>query len=336
MKIMKKVMSIVALSSLCFIGSTHAASYTIKVGHSAQTSFHMHKAWEKFADLVEQGSNGEINVQIYPADQMGNSLEQLEYVQEGTLDMTSQSMSLLATWDRAFGITEMPYVFTSREQALGVLNGEFGKTLFKGLEPLELKGIAFAENGFRQITNNRKPIYEPADLKGLKIRTMQVESHILAYRQFGANPTPMAFGEVYSALQQGVVDGQDNPLSQIVTSRFYEVQKYVSLVNIVYSTDVVVMSLAKYNALPANYQALIDNAMKQAMDYQQALIKQEEAGYVSFLEEQGLKVNSLTLEQMNMFKAEVDKVRDKMVKDVGEDNWALLEQHIEAYNTQHK
>lgn len=332
MTMIKKIISIVTFSSLCFIGSTQAASHTIKVGHSAQTSFHMHKAWEKFADLVDKGSNGEIKVQIYPADQMGSSLEQLEYVQEGTLDMTSQSMSLLATWDRAFGITEMPYVFTSREQALGVLNGEFGQTLFKGLEPLELKGIAFAENGFRQITNNRKPIYEPSDLKGLKIRTMQVESHILAYRQFGANPTPMAFGEVYSALQQGVVDGQDNPLSQIVTSRFYEVQKYVSLVNIVYSTDVVVMSLAKYNALPANYQALIDDSMKQAMDYQQELIKQEEAGYVSFLEEQGLKVNALTLEQMNMFKAEVDKVRDKMVKDVGEDNWKLLEKHIDAYN----
>lgn len=336
MKMVKQIISIVTLSSICFMGHAQAAT-TLKVGHSAQTSFHMHKAWEKFADLVDKGSNGDIKVQIYPADQMGSSLEQLEYVQEGTLDMSSQSMSLLATWDRTFGITEMPYVFTSREQALGVLNGEFGRDyLFSKLEPLDLKGIAFAENGFRQITNNRQPIYQPSDLKGMKVRTMQVDSHIMAYKQFGANPTPMAFGEVYSALQQGVVDGQDNPLSQIVTSRFYEVQKYVSLVNIVYSTDVVVMNLNKYNSLSPAHQQLINDAMKQSMDYQQELIKQEEAGYVAFLEKEGLKVNALTPEQMNMFKAEVDKVRGNMVKDVGEENWKLLEKYTKAYDDAHK
>jgi tripartite ATP-independent transporter DctP family solute receptor len=335
MKMIKNIISIVTLSSVCFIGQAQAAT-TIKVGHSAQTSFHMHKAWEKFADLVDKGSNGDIKVQIYPADQMGSSLEQLEYVQEGTLDMSSQSMSLLATWDRTFGITEMPYVFTSREQALSVLNGEFGQYLFGKLEPLDLKGIAIAENGFRQISNNRQPIYQPSDLKGMKVRTMQVDSHIMAYKQFGANPTPMAFGEVYSALQQGVVDGQDNPLSQIVTSRFYEVQKYISMVNIVYSTDVVVMNLDKYNALSADQRKLVNDSMKQAMDYQQELIKQEENGYVAFLEKEGLKVNMLTLDQMNLFKAEVDKVRGNMVKDVGEENWKLLEKHLNAYNEAHK
>lgn len=335
MKMIKTIISIVTLSSFCFIGHAQAAT-TLKVGHSAQTTFHMHKAWEKFADLVEKGSNGEIKVQLYPADQMGNSLEQLEYVQEGTLDMSSQSMSLLATWDRTFGITEMPYVFTSREQALSVLNGDFGKYLFGKLEALDLKGIAIAENGFRQISNNRQPIYQPSDLKGMKVRTMQVDSHIMAYKQFGANPTPMAFGEVYSALQQGVVDGQDNPLSQIVTSRFYKVQKYISMVNIVYSTDVVVMNLDKYNAMSASNQKLVNDSMKQAMDYQQELIKQEENGYVAFLEKEGLKVNTLNIDQMNMFKAEVDKVRGNMVKDVGEDNWKLLEKHINDYNAAHK
>ncbi|GKX54777.1 ABC transporter substrate-binding protein [Leminorella grimontii] len=332
MKANKLLFTLTLACGLTCTSAALAAQYTLKVGHSAQTSFHMHKAWEKFADEVKKGSNGEIDVQIFPADQMGNSLEQLEYVQTGTLDMTSQSMSLLANWDKAFGITEMPYVFTSREEALSVLNGDFGQYLFSKLEPLELKGLAVAENGFRQITNNRGPIYKPDDLKNLKIRTMQIDSHILAYRHMGANPTPMAFGELYSALQQGVVDGQDNPLSQIVTSRFYEVQKYVSLANIVYSTDVVLIGLNKYNSLPEKYQTLIKDAMKSAMAYQQELIKQEEDGYVAFLEKAGLKVNSLSPEQIAAFKEKVNEVRPQMIKSIGQENWDKLESSIKAYH----
>lgn len=337
MKLFKATLTALAVASICSFGASNAsAEILLKVGHSAQPTHHMHKAWLKFADLVSAGSKGEIKVEVYPADQMGTSLEQMEYVQEGTLDLCSEAMSLLSTWDRAFGVTEMPYVFTSREQALSVLNeGDFADYMNSRMEPLGLKGLGVPENGFRQITNNARPIEKPSDLKGLKIRTMQVDSHIVAYKQFGANPSPMAFGEVYSALQQGVVDGQDNPLSQISTARFYEVQKYLTMANIVFSADVVVMNLDKFNSLSPEYQKLVQNSMQEALAYQQTIIKAEEKGYLDAFRKAGLTVTELSADQIGVFKAEVEKVRAQMVADVGEENWKALNEAIAKYNASH-
>ncbi len=336
MKFIQKAIIAAAIAGISAMSAAQA-EIVLKVGHSAQPTFHMHKAWLKFADLVKEGSKGEIKVEVYPADQMGSSLEQLEYTQEGTLDMSSEAMSLLSTWDKAFGVTEMPYVFTSREQALTVLNeGSFGKFLSDKMADIGLKNLGVTENGFRQITNNARSVTKPSDLKGLKIRTMQVDSHIIAYKQFGANPAPMAFGEVYSALQQGVVDGQDNPLSQIATSRFYEVQKFLTMANIVFSADVVVMNKAKFDSLSPEYQKLIEDSMKKALAYQQEIIKSEEKDYIDFFRKNGLTVDELTPEQVGVFKAEVEKVRPEMVKAVGQENWDTLNKAIDEYNKSHK
>ena len=338
MNMIKTAIATALLSSACIfsIGAAQA-EIVLKVGHSAQPTFHMHKTWLKFAELVEQGSKGEIKVEVYPADQMGTSLEQLEYTQEGTLDMCSEDISLLETSDKSFGASSMPYVFTSRDQALTVLNeGAFADYLKQKMEDLNLKGIGITENGFRQITNSKKPISSPADLKGMKIRTMQIDSHITAYKQFGANPTPMAFGEVYSALQQGVVDGQDNPLSQIAAVRLYEVQKYLTMANIVFSADIVAMNLAKYNSLSPEYQQLINDSMKAAFAYQQEIIKSEEATYIDFFKDQGLEVTILTPEQIQVFKDEVEKVRSSMVADVGPESWEILSKAIADYDASHK
>lgn len=336
MNFVQKALLATAIAGVAALSSAQAET-VLKVGHSAQPTFHMHKAWLKFAELVNEGSKGEIKVEVYPADQMGSSLEQLEYTQEGTLDMSSEAMSLLSTWDKAFGVTEMPYVFTSREQALTVLNeGSFGKFLSDKMADIGLKNLGVTENGFRQITNNVHSVTKPSDLKGLKIRTMQVDSHIIAYKQFGANPAPMAFGEVYSALQQGVVDGQDNPLSQIATSRFYEVQKFLTMANIVFSADVVVMNKAKFDALSPEHQKLIEDSMKKALAYQQEIIKAEEKDYISFFRKNGLTVDELTPEQVAVFKAEVEKVRPEMVKAVGQENWDTLNKAIAEYNASHK
>lgn len=336
MNFIQKALIAAAIAGISAMSAAQA-EIVLKVGHSAQPTFHMHKAWLKFADLVKEGSKGEIKVEVYPADQMGSSLEQLEYTQEGTLDMSSEAMSLLSTWDKAFGVTEMPYVFTSREQALTVLNeGSFGKFLSDKMADIGLKNLGVTENGFRQITNNAHSVTKPSDLKGLKIRTMQVDSHIIAYKQFGANPAPMAFGEVYSALQQGVVDGQDNPLSQIATSRFYEVQKFLTMANIVFSADVVVMNKAKFDSLSPEYQKLIEESMKKALAYQQEIIKSEEKDYIDFFRKNGLTVDELTPEQVSVFKAEVEKVRPEMVKAVGQENWDTLNKAIDEYNKSHK
>lgn len=336
MKILKATVIAAVLASVSVLSQAQA-EIVLKVGHSAQPAFHMHKAWLKFQELVQNGSNGEIKVEIYPADQMGTSLEQVEYTQEGTLDLCSEALPLLATWDPGFGVAEMPYVFTSREQALSVLNeGPFAEYIAKKMEELNFKDLGVPENGFRQITNNVRPITKPEDLKGLKIRTMQVDSHITAYKQFGANPSPMAYGEVYSALQQGVVDGQDNPLSHIASSRFYEVQKYLTVANIVFSADVVLMNLDKFNSLKPEYQKLLQDSMKQSLEYQQGIIKAEEADYIDFFRKEGLEVNVLTPEQIKVFQGEVDKVRGEMVAKVGQENWDMLQKAIADYDAAHK
>lgn len=335
MKIFRTAVSAALLCTVCLV-SCADARLVLRAGHSAQPSFHMHKAWLKFQELVQKGSHGEINIEIYPADELGTSLEQLENTKNGRQDLCSEALPLLGTWYPGFGAAEMPYIFTSRDQALGVLNtGSFAERLSGQMESLNLKNLGIAENGFRQITNNVRPVTKPEDLKGLRIRTMEVPSHIAAYDQFGAIPVPMGFGEVYEALRQGKVDGQDNPLSQIAASHFYEVQKYLTVANIVFSADVVVMNMDKYMALKPEHQELLKNSMKEALEYQQTLIKAEEQEDLEFFRQQGLKVNILSEEQIKVFQAEVDKIRGLMIAKVGQKNWEALQQGIAEYNAAH-
>ncbi|KNH11942.1 C4-dicarboxylate ABC transporter substrate-binding protein [Vibrio lentus] len=302
----------IAISSV--MSTQTYAETNIRVGHGAADTYHMHKAWVKFKELVEKESGNEITVDIYPNGQVGGDRELTEAVQSGIVDMTAPVVEVMAGWDPAFSVPGLPYTFGSRADALKALNGEFGQKLLYKVEDFGIKGLGWMENGIRNITSNKCPIKKPSDLNGVKIRTMQVEAHMDAFKEMGANPTPMSFNEVYSALQQGVVDAQENPLGHIYSSRFYEVQNCITLSGHVYSTHMVLANPDFYGTLSDEDRGLIDSALERAIDYQQEVIASEELEQLAAMKAAGVTVTNLTPEEVAEFQKVTAPIREKYTK----------------------
>ncbi|MGN0908370.1 MAG: TRAP transporter substrate-binding protein [Succinivibrio sp.] len=282
-------------------GQVLAAEVTIKVGHGAAEGYHMHKAWLKFKELMEKNSNGKFEVDIYPNGQVGGDRELTEAVQQGIVDMTCPVIEVMAGWDPNFALPGLPFIFKDRADALKALYGKFGDMLLKRVQNYGIIGLGYMENGIRQITSNKCPIEHPSDLKGVKIRTMQVQAHMDAFKAMGANPTAMSFNEVYSALQQKVVDAEENPLGHIVSSKFYEVQKCMTLSSHVYSTHMVLANPDFFNSLSKDDQQLVRDSLKSAIDYQQQVIADEEQKQIKLIEDSGVTVTRLTPEERKEF-----------------------------------
>lgn len=313
---MKKLLAAVLAASVCltYTASAEAAEMTIKIGHGAAEGYHMHKAWLKFKEEMEKKSGGRIAVEIYPNGQVGGDRELTEAVQSGIIDMTCPVIEVMAGWDDNFAVPGLPFIFRDRADALKALDGKFGLMLLDRATKYDLKALGYMENGIRQITSNKCPIITPDDLKGVKIRTMQVQAHMDAFKLMGANPTAMSFNEVYSALQQGVVDAEENPLGHITSSKFYEVQKCLTLTGHVYSTHIVLANPDFYSSLSDEDKKLMDTSLKEAIAYQQQVIAGEEAQQVKDIEKAGVKVTRLTPEQRAAFERVTQPVRDTYLK----------------------
>ncbi|WP_257098580.1 TRAP transporter substrate-binding protein [Pseudovibrio flavus] len=322
---MKKLLALVPAALLATTALAAAADFTISVAHEAPgEENHLNRAALYFQQEMAKRTDGRVEVVLYPGGQMGTDRELIELTQEGTLDISIPTVSKLAPWDTAFAAPELPYVFPNRDVALKVLGGEFGEFLNARLEPMGLKTVGWFENGFRHATNNTRPIHKPEDFQGIKLRTMQVDAHIAAFQHMGANPTPMAFSELYSALQQKVVDGQENPLTNIAMNRMYEVQKYVSLTNHVYSAYIVLMNPDNYAALPEDIQSTVTATLQDALKYQIDIIESEEAEYLETIKAAGTAVNELTAEEMAAFQASVAEIEGELSEMVGKDAYDAL------------
>ncbi|MBF9023519.1 DctP family TRAP transporter solute-binding subunit [Rhodobacterales bacterium FZCC0069] len=296
-----------------------AAETVIKVGHGAAESFHMHRALMHFEELVEAGSNGEIDVQIFPSSQMGPDREMIEGVQTGVLEMAIPPSSFFAGWDPAFAVIELPYMYPSKDVAFEVLEGPSGDAMIERIEGQGLVGLGWLELGVRNVTNNVRPIASPSDLEGVKLRTMQVPAHVATFQALGANPTPMNFGEVYSALQQGVIDGQENPLAIITSQRFYEVQSYLSTTGHVFAAYMPVISKPFFDSLSDEHQELIRSSMAAARAYQAEIVAAEDATQLQEIRAAGVEVLELTDEQRQAFADATENVRLEYRDQVGAD-----------------
>ncbi|MES0862561.1 TRAP transporter substrate-binding protein [Ruegeria sp. SCPT10] len=318
--------STLALGFVMSAGLAFAASAetVIKVGHGAAEAFHMHRALLKFEELVEAGSNGEIDVQIFPSSQMGPDREMIEGVQTGVLEMAIPPSSFFAGWDPAFAVIELPYMYSSKDIAFDVLDGDAGDGMLARVENQGLVGLGWLELGVRNVTNNVRPVATPADLEGVKLRTMKVPAHVATFETLGANPTPMNFGEVYSALQQGVIDGQENPLAIITSQRFYEVQKYLSTTGHVFAVYMPVISKPFFDSLSAEHQQLVRDSMAAARDYQAELVASEDAEQLEQIRAAGVEILELTAEQRQAFADKTESVRLQYRDEVGAeayDDW---------------
>jgi len=214
-----------------------------------------------FAREVEKRTNGRYKIQNFYSGSLGGERESIEAVQLGTQELTLTSTGPIPNFVPEAKILDIPFLFRDKAHAHAVLDGPIGQEMLKQFEPKGFKALGWAENGVRHMTNNKRTVVAPDDLKGLKMRTMENPIHITAYKAFGIVPTPMAFPEVFTALQQGTVDGQENPLSVIMAAKFDQVQKHLSLTGHVYSPAIWLMNKAAFDKLSAaDKQAFIDSA----------------------------------------------------------------------------
>ena len=322
------------LGAILSVGLTFAASAetVIKVGHGAAEAFHMHRALLKFEELVEAGSKGEIDVQIFPSSQMGPDREMIEGVQTGVLEMAIPPSSFFAGWDPAFAVIELPYMYASKDIAFDVLDSEAGNGMLARVEKQGLVGLGWLELGVRNVTNNKRPIATPEDLEGVKLRTMKVPAHVATFETLGANPTPMNFGEVYSALQQGVIDGQENPLAIITSQRFYEVQKFLSTTGHVFAVYMPVISKPFFDSLSTEHQNLIRESMAAARKHQAELVASEDTAQLEQIRAAGVEVLELTAEQRQAFADKTESVRLKYRDEVGADAYDAWVAAVSAAN----
>lgn len=292
------------------------ASTILKLGHG-QTEVHpYHLGAERFASLVKEKTEGRVEIQIYPNGALGQERDMVEGLTLGTVDMCITTNAPLTNFASRFGVFEFPYLFKDYEHAHKVLDGETGQDIMKDLEPLNIVGLAYFENGFRNITNSKHTINTVSDLAGLKIRVMESPVHIASFQAMGANPTPMAWSEVYTAIQQGTIDGQENPTMAIVDGKIYEVNKYMSVTEHFYSPAELLISKAVFDKLSAEDQKALREAADEAKVYQRDEAYQiNNTDKLSVLEENGVEITRV---DKSSFEEAVKSVYEKNEKEYGE------------------
>lgn len=296
-----------------------------KLGHAVNEKHPYHLGAEKFKEIVEKETNGRIEIKLFPNNQLGTGeRDMIEGIQLGTVDIVVTSTGPLSGFEKKFMLFDFPFLFRDKEHAYKVLDGEIGQYVLGLLEKQGIKGLAWYENGFRHSTNSKREVLTPEDAKGLKLRTMENKVHMAIWRALGADPTPMAWGEVFTSLQQGTIDGQENPIPIIYTQKVYEVQKYVSLTGHVYSPAVILMSKSKFDQLPDDYKEILLRAAKESGDLERKLITEMENEQVEKLKEVGMVVS---YPDKALFLEATKSVYDEFKGELGEDA-KLLDQII--------
>lgn len=245
-----------------------SASIHLKVGTTTAPEGHYVKGLQQMQKLLEEYSGGEMTLDIYPNSQLGNERDMMENVGMGVQEMCLISTGPIPNFVPDFAVLDLPYLFENEQEAYEVLDGEIGTSLLEQLQPQGIYGVGFWENGFREVTNDKKEIKTPADLKGMKIRTMENNVHMATYQALGATATPMAWGEIFTALQQGTVDGQENPIAIIESAKVYEVQKYTSMIDLFYSPCVLMLNQGIYDGWSDEQKAAFDKAADEAKTWQ--------------------------------------------------------------------
>ncbi|MGE4354152.1 MAG: TRAP transporter substrate-binding protein [Oscillospiraceae bacterium] len=298
-------------------GSTPAETITLRASSSTAPTHPYNLGLEKFAELVSERSNGTIKIDIFPSAQLGDERANIEDLQMGTLDIAVSSTGPLGNFESSFLILDLPYLFSSYEHAHAVLDGEIGQGLIDKLDALGIVGGAFWENGFREITNSKRAINTPEDCKGLKLRCMENQAHIAAFSALGMDPTPMAWSEVFAALQQGVIDGQENPIAVIYSQKLYEIQDYLAITNHVYSAAMILFSKSVMEKLTAEQQQILLDASKEVADYERSLCEDSETEQIAEMEKAGVTV---TYPDITAFQTALEGVYTDFADEFGQEN----------------
>ncbi len=265
-------------------------TFSIKIGHSDTTSNLIHISLEHFAEYVKEQSGGAVTVDIYAAEQLGSNAEMAEMIEMGSLDAMMMPQGQEASFAPKLNTLGLPFLFPDYDSVYKVLDSEIGDELVADLESRNMIQLAYWENGLRQTTNSKRPINSAADFEGLKIRTPEDAMTIAIFTALGASPSPLAFSELYLALQQGTFDGQENPVSNIYANNFQDVQKYLAITNHKYECKNMIFSLTSWNKYPEDVQNLLKEAAKKFGDEHRKAIVDSQDQMLQELKDAGMEV----------------------------------------------
>jgi TRAP-type transport system periplasmic protein len=291
----------------------------IKISIGLNEKSHEYKALEVFKKEVESKTDGRYDIQIYANAQLGDDVKATTDVKMGTLEMTGPSSSALTGMLKDLMVFDLPFIFPNAQVAYKVMDGPIGQKILDNLASQGIKGLAYYENGFRQLTNSVREVKTPDDVKGLKIRTMENPIHLAAWKALGANPTPMPFSEVFTAMQQKTIDGQENPVLTIYDSKFNEVQKYLTLTGHVYTPHLLLMNKKLFDSMPAADQKIFQDAAYAGRDYVRKLSAELTDSYATKLKEAGMTVTKLDAQQTKAFQDKVKPIYDQFADKIGKD-----------------
>ena len=284
----KLALALTALGALFALPSQ--AQTVLKIGHVLAKGSHYDIGANVFCDNLDKNTQGRYKCQVFPGSSLGGEREQIEAVQIGTQDMVITSTGPVGNFVPEIKVVDVPFLFRDYDHARKVLDGKIGQDMLAKFPSHGLVALAWSENGFRHMTNSKRSIVSANDAAGLKMRTMENKVHMEGYRAFGIQPTPMAFPEVFGALQQGVVDGQENPIPVILASKFSQVQKHLSLTGHVYSPALILTSPRIFNKLnDADKKAFLD-AAAESVKATRKKVNDDEANGIAQLEREGMTV----------------------------------------------
>lgn len=280
-----------ACLSLALGTSAFAQAPTVlKIGYATSKESHYGVGSTVFCDEIEKGTQGRFKCQHFANSALGGEREQIEAIQLGTQDLVNTSTGPVGNFVPEVKIVDIPFLFRDYDHARKVMDGPIGQDILTKFQSKGIVALAWTENGFRHMTNSKRDIVKPADAAGLKMRTMENKVHMDGYRTFGILPTPMAFPELFGALQQGTVDGQENPIPVILASKFSQVQKHLSLTGHVYSPALLLLSPKVWNKLSDGDKKVFTEAAKKAAIAQRRKVNDDENNGIAQLEKDGMKV----------------------------------------------
>ena len=300
------------------VAAPAAAQKVLKVGIGLSEDHPQGVAVKKFAELVSQKTGGKVTAKLFASGGLGNDVTMISALRGGTQEMTVPDSSTLVSLIKEFSVLNLPLTFNTEQEADALLDGAFGQKLLDQLPDKGLVGLGFWENGFRHITNSRRPITKADDIAGLKIRVIQNPLFIDTFKALGANAVPMPFTELYSGLEQKAVDGQENPTATILASKFYEVQKHVVLSKHIYSVWVLLLSKKTWDGLSADEKKAVQEAAREATVFERKTIREFSDKALDELKKNGLQVTSLPDAEQAKLREKLKPVVEKYSHDAGE------------------
>jgi tripartite ATP-independent transporter DctP family solute receptor len=308
----------VAGVTLIGTGAAHAeiGEHTIKFATAGADGSPIALGMEKFEEIVEAKSDGKITVRRFTGGTLGGDVQVLSSLQGGTVEMTTMNAGILASVAKDFVMVDLPFLFASPDEADAVMDGPVGAALAAKLPEHGLVGLAYWELGFRQLTNNRLPVTKVEDIEGLKIRVIQSPIYIDLFNALGANAVPMPFTELYTALETGAIDGQENPAPSILTAKLNEVQDYMTLTNHTYNPQMVMVSGKFWDQLNEDERKLLQEAAAEARDYQRTVAREQAGKAIEELKAEGIEVTELSPEEVARLREKAQPVADKYAAEI--------------------